>query len=91
MIQWCETPSPRTKRPSHTAWVDRACWASTIGCRGWIGTMAVPISILDVAVPMTVAAVMASNSSGICGVQTVSRPASSAHRASARSFSTLVA
>ena len=52
---------------------------------------AVPISILDVAAPISVAAVMTSNSSGICGVQTESRPASSAQRASAWSFSTLVA
>ena len=45
----------------------------------------------DVAVPMSVAAVMTSNSSGIWGVQTESKPASSAQRASAWSFSTLVA
>ncbi len=45
----------------------------------------------DVADPMSVAAVMTSNSSGIWGVQTESKPASSAQRASAWSFSTLVA
>ena len=53
--------------------------------------MAVPTSMRDVAAPISVTAVMTSNSSGICGVQTVSRPASSAQRASAWSFSTLVA
>ena len=79
------------KRPSHTAWLESACWASTIGCRGCSGTMAVPTSIREVAVPISVAAVMTSNSSGICGVQTESKPASSAQRASAWSFSTLVA
>ncbi len=36
--------------------------------------MAVPTSIRDVAAPMSVAAVMTSNSSGICGVQTESKP-----------------
>ena len=53
--------------------------------------MAVPTSIRAVAMPIRVAAVMTSNSSGICGVQTESRPAWSAQRASAWSFSTLVA
>ena len=74
MIQWCETPRPKVKRPPHTAWFDSACWASTMGWRGCSGTMAVPTSIRVVAVPMSVAAVMTSNSSGICGVQTESRP-----------------
>ena len=91
MIQWCETPTPRVKRPSHTAWTDSACWASTMGCRGWRGTMAVPTSMREVAAPSSAAAVMTSNSSGICGVQTESSPAWSAQRASACSFSTLVA
>ena len=40
--------------------------------------------------PTTVAAVGASNSSGICGIQTVASPASSAQRASAWSRSTFV-
>ena len=74
-----------------TAWVERACWASAIGCRGWMGTTAVPISMRVVSRPMTVAAVRASNSSGICGTQTEASPASSAQRASATSRSTLVA
>ena len=51
MIQWCETPSPSAKRPSHTAWMESACWANTMGCRGWRGTMAVPTSIRVVAAP----------------------------------------
>ena len=45
MIQWCDTPRPRASRPSHTAWVDSACWASAIGWRGCTGTTAVPISM----------------------------------------------
>jgi hypothetical protein len=53
--------------------------------------MEVPISMREVAVPSSVTAVITSISSGICGVQIVSRPASSAQRASAWSFSTLVA
>ena len=53
--------------------------------------MAVPISTRDVTVPRRVTAVITSISSGIWGVQIVSRPASSAQRASAWSFSTLVA
>jgi hypothetical protein len=44
----------------------------------------------DVSAPRTAAAVRASNSSGICGVQIEAKPASSAHRASARIRSTFV-
>ncbi len=91
MIQWCETPRPRVKRPVQTAWLESVCCARTTGCRGWTGTIEVPTSIRDVAAPISVTAVMTSISSGICGVHTVSSPASSAHRASAWSFSTLVA
>jgi hypothetical protein len=61
-----------------------------MGCRGWTGTTAVPISIRLVAAPTSVAAVNASNSSGIWGIQTVASPASSAQRASASSRTILV-
>ena len=90
MIQWCETPRPSDSRPSHTACTDSTCWARAIGWRGWIGTTAVPISIRDVFAPIMATAVRASKSSGTWGTQTVSIPASSAHRASATSRSTLV-
>ena len=50
MIQWWETPRPTARRPSQTAWTDRMCWARAMGCRGWTGTTAVPISMRDVSV-----------------------------------------
>ena len=90
ITQWCETPRPRARRPPHTACTDSACWASAIGCRGCTGTTAVPISIRLVSAPTMAAAVSASNSSGIWGTHTEARPASSAHRASARRRSTFV-
>ena len=90
MIQWCDTPRPSANRPSHTAWTESACCAKAIGCRGCTGTTAVPTSILEVSAPMIVAAVSASNSSGICGIQIDETPASSAQRASRRSRSTLL-
>jgi hypothetical protein len=61
-----------------------------MGCRGWIGTTAVPTSMRVVSAPTIAAAVSASKSSGICGTQTDAKPASSAQRASARIRSTLV-
>ena len=80
ITQWCDTPSPSAKRPPHTAWVDSACWASAIGWRGCTGTTAVPISMREVSAPTSAAAVSASKSSGICGIHTAARPASSAQR-----------
>ena len=56
-----------------------------------MGTTAVPISMREVRAPITVAAVRASNSSGICGVQIDASPACSAHSASVHMRSTLVA
>ena len=79
MIQWCETPSPRVNRPLQIAWMDRACWASATGCLGWMGTTAVPISMVLVARPASAAIANTSTSSGICGSQTDENPASSAH------------
>src|SRR5438477_280552 len=43
MIQWWETPSPSESRPPHAACAESAAWANAIGCRGWMGTTAVPI------------------------------------------------
>ena len=91
MIQWCETPRPSARRPSHTACTDSACCASAIGWRGCTGTTAVPISTLVVPSPTIAAIVSASNSSGIWGTQIEARPASSAHWAAARRRSTFVA
>ena len=82
---------PERQPAAHTACTDSACWARAIGCRGCTGTTAVPISMRLVSAPTSAAAVSASNSSGICGIQTEASPASSAQRASARSRSTLVA
>jgi hypothetical protein len=62
-----------------------------MGWRGCTGTTAVPISMRLVTAPTSVAAVRASNSSGIWGIHTEARPAWSAQRASARSRSTLPA
>src|ERR1700683_5603196 len=62
-----------------------------MGFRGWIETPAVPISMVEVTVPMSAAAVRASKSSGICGTHNDANPASSAQVASATMRSTLVA
>ncbi len=70
--------------------MDRAWWASATGCLGCTGTTAVPISTRVVCAPIRVAAVRASKSSGICGIQIDASPASSAHWASASRRSTLV-
>src|SRR5271169_4491062 len=56
-----------------------------------MGTTAVPISIRVVAAATSAAAVSASNSLGIWGIHTEAKPACSAHVASARIRSTLVA
>ena len=63
--QWWDGPSPTVRRPSQTAWVDSTCCAMATGCRLWIGSTAVPISMRSVARPMIVTAVSASKSSGI--------------------------
>ena len=73
-IQWCDGPSPSVNRPSHTAWFESACCAMAIGWRVWIGTTAVPSSIRVVTVPISVMAVIASKSAGICGTQIEAKP-----------------
>ncbi len=34
MTTGCDGPMPSTRRPLVAAWVDIACWAIAIGCRG---------------------------------------------------------
>ena len=70
------------KRPSHTAWFDRACCAIAIGWRVWIGMTAVPSSCALGRPPISVIAVSPSKSFGICGTQIDVKPSCSA--ASAR-------
>ncbi len=91
MIQWCDGPRPSVNRPSATSWVDSDCWISATGWRGCNGTTAVPISMREVACAISAAAVMASNSSGTWGIQTVLSPFVSAHTASSIMRCTLVA
>ncbi len=91
MIQWCDGPSPSVNRPSATSCVDSDCWINATGWRDCNGTTAVPISMRDVAWAISAAAVMASNSSGTCGIQTVLSPFVSAHTASSIMRCTLVA
>jgi hypothetical protein len=40
---------PNANRPPQAIWVVMACCAMIIGCRVWMGTTAVPSSIVEVA------------------------------------------
>ena len=91
MIQWCDGPRPRVNRPCATSCVDSDCCSNATGWRDCSGTTAVPISMRDVTCAISAAAVMASNSSGTWGIQTVLNPCSSAQTASLIIRSTLVA
>ena len=42
---WCDSPMPSTSLPSRADWVVSTCWASIAGCRGYVGTTAVPSSM----------------------------------------------
>jgi hypothetical protein len=48
MIQWCDGPTPSVNRPEQATWVVIACCAMMSGCRVWMGTTAVPISMCSV-------------------------------------------
>src|SRR3984885_7979853 len=79
MIQWCDGPTPRGRRPPVTAWADGACRASATGCCAWRGTTAVPSSMRSVRRPRRATVRSASMSFGSCGIHAVGRPAPSAH------------
>ena len=64
----CDGPMPRSSRPPITAWVVSACWASIIGCRGYVGTTAVPRRMSGTCRPAT-AMVVSASWPKICGVQ----------------------
>ena len=91
MIQWWETPEPEGEAPTADGLVGERLLGQRDGVAGLERHDRRPDLDPRGGRAGDGTAVMASNSSGICGVQTESRPASSAQRASARSFSTLVA
>ena len=66
----CESPIPSASRPPEKALAVMACSASMIGCRGYVGTTAVPSSMRGTCAPTTASAVMASWPK-ICGSQNV--------------------
>ena len=67
---------PRMKRPPDAAWVVSACWASIIGCRGYVGTTAVPSSMRGTSRP-TIASVEIASMPKICGSQYDANPSAS--------------
>ena len=90
MTTGCDGPIPSTSRPSVAAWVDIACCAIAIGCRGYVGITAVPSSMRFVTWPASASAVRPSRLHGMCGTHPVVNPSASAARALASSSSTSV-
>jgi hypothetical protein len=87
MTIWCERPMPSWKRLSLAAAAVSACDASAVGCRGYVGTTAVPNPIRFVAAPITDNAPIASYDI-ICAIQTLANFSSSIRCADlTRSFS----
>jgi hypothetical protein len=78
----CESPMPSVKRPRQAAPAVSACCARAAGCRGWVGTTAVPISMRRVSRPATAAAVTASKPK-TCAIQSVEKPRASSSTARA--------
>ncbi len=87
MTIWCDRPMPSWKRLSLAAAAVSACDASAVGCRGYVGTTAVPNPIRFVAAPITDNAPIASYDI-ICAIQTLANFSSSIRCADlTRSFS----
>ena len=63
----CDGPMPSVSRPPLAACTDSACCASASGCRGYVGTTAVPSSMRSVTSAASTSAVSASRLHGICG------------------------
>ena len=68
MTTWWLSPMPRDSRPPAAAFTVSACWASTIGCRGYVGTTLVPSSIRGTSRP-TMASVVRASWPKICDAQ----------------------
>src|SRR4051794_31741982 len=70
----CDGPMPRVSLPPLAACTDSACCASASGCRGYVGTTAVPSSMRSVTAAASVSAVSASRLHGICGTHALVTP-----------------
>ena len=82
MKNLCDNPTPSVSRPPVSTDAVKACWASTMGCRGYTGTTLVPSSIRFVCPPIAASEVNAS-SAKMFGNQNVSSSACSARCAAA--------
>ena len=74
---WCDSPIPRAKRPPLATCAVSACWAIVTGCRGYVGTTAVPSSMRVVTRP-TSAANMSASSPNSCVNHAEENPSRSA-------------